>query len=159
MSTGKEPNMTRTQFYILCNEMHKRAEQVLKEQPSLTRAAEQFSGWLKFKVTSRAVSEAQEATGVRWSVRKRRADAGEKINRYRVMARSIIRLYKKLGEEVPSDLIAAYASLEGKSPEEVANYWKNEQKIQPAQVQDGQQRGTTFPQGSPAQYRPGNANK
>lgn len=122
--TEKKPNMTRTQFYLLCNEMHKRAEMLLREQPSLTAVAQQFSEWLKFKITNRTVTEAQEATGITWTVRKRCADKSEKLNRYRVLARAIIRLYRKLGEEVPSDLIAAYASLEGKSVEEVANYWK-----------------------------------
>ncbi len=134
MSDKKYRTVSRVQFFRLCEELKKKRDLLLRERPSLPAAAKQLGEWLGIRVSAQAISEAQEATGVKWTVLKHCATAQEKTNRYRILARAVIRLYRKLGEEVPGELLETYASSEGKSVEEVSKYFKS---LSPEQTERG----------------------
>lgn len=117
--------MTRPQFFRLCEEMRKKRDILMRERPSIPAAARQMAEWLGFHVSGQAVEEAQEATGVRWVVLKRCASGAEKQNRFRILCKAVVQLYRMFDQEVPADLVKVFASAEGKTEEQVERYFRN----------------------------------
>ncbi len=92
--------------------MLKKAKQAfLDARPTKAEAAKEFSRLCGFTVSENAVGQIQEATGIRWEPKRATPRPSTvKNNALRTVTVSLYRLYKKLGEEVPSSLLDLYNS-------------------------------------------------
>lgn len=105
----KVTRLTQAQFYAACESLKNNREKFEMEQPRLAAAALMLSGIVNFTVTKSTMQEIKSVTNISWKEKPRKINRPQKYaNRAVVIA--IVRLYKKLGEEVPSTLLNLYES-------------------------------------------------
>jgi len=102
--------MDKIGFFRLCEELRNRREVLTTERPNLAQTAAQMSERLGIHVEPGQVKDAKKVTGIEWQAAPHPVRTGKRISgeekhiRMRVVVQAVVRLYKKLGEEVPSDL-------------------------------------------------------
>ena len=97
------------QFYAACKQMEKHRDEFFAQRPTQQEAAKMLSQWCGFAVPLSAVARLQQATGIVYVAKRTytgRGDMTAQPGAVRVLTRAVFRLYRKLGEEVPSDLQA-----------------------------------------------------
>lgn len=108
---AKKSQVSNAQFYAICNELQNKREQIIKECKSRLQVATWMVQKLGITPSDHCVKNALETVGVELE-RQPRGDCAKKgRNNARVIATALYRLYKKLGEEVPADLLATVSRL------------------------------------------------
>lgn len=114
---GEFKRLDNVGFFRLCEELRNRREVLLRDRPSCRACCKEMSERLKLSVCHDSLKRAMEATGIIWQPQKKApADKAERYSRQRIVVKAVVRLYRKLGEEPPSELVQLLQLLDGKTP-------------------------------------------
>lgn len=109
--------MTHAQHYAACECIKNHRQWSLDGRPNAEEAAKKLSELLGFPVSESAIPGIKQATGIDWVAKIRRIAGPARANNsevLQVLTIALHRLYRKLGEEVPQNLIDLYATFQGK---------------------------------------------
>lgn len=105
----KQP-LSHVQFFQLCEELRNRKEVVERQCKSITEVSRFMSGVMQLPVSTSAAKNAMAAVNIVLPEKPKK----NKHPSVRVLTNAIVRLYRKLGEEVPQQLQELYESMNGK---------------------------------------------
>lgn len=113
---SKEPKterreMSRANFYRLCNELQASRTQILEERPRRAILSIAMQERLGCNVPLTALGEGLQAVGIEYAPKVSRVPTdrvAKSRNNVRVLSKAIRLIYKKLEEEIPSDLEELY---------------------------------------------------
>lgn len=97
-----------SQFYQMCETLKTHREEVVKTCRSLTETGIFLSNKLGFPMANAAVKNALNTAAITLEKKRVQDKQASKFNNTRILMGSLIKLYKKLGEEVPTDLLTAW---------------------------------------------------
>lgn len=110
--------LTHVTFYKVCEVFKKHRQRFLDERPTQKGAAKLLTELSGIQVSENSIPEIQESTGVTWKPKYGPPKGGE-MSKARAMAlrtltMSLVRLYRKLDEEIPSALAELYTTTTGR---------------------------------------------
>lgn len=104
MAEKNRVQVTNQQFFQICNELQNKREQIVKECKSRLQVATWMKQKLGIDCSDHCVKNALAAVGVELEkVKVNRVQKGKE--NAKVISKALYRLYRKLGEEVPADLL------------------------------------------------------
>ncbi len=120
MENGEQVRkVSHLQFMQAVDRLRKDKQEFLDSRPDHVKTAKMLSERLGFPIYRGTAAKIKEASGVHWESRRHpgKARTLHSYNATATLARALNRLYKKLGEEVPTglqDLVDHFARIEQK---------------------------------------------
>lgn len=115
---SKRSNLTHPQFFQVCETIRNHREEIVSTQHNLVELSHYLKGKVGFSVSTGACKVALESVGVELvsdKASRKRGIVETARGNTRVISRELVRLYRKLGEEVHPDLIKVMERANGKN--------------------------------------------
>lgn len=109
-------HLTHVQFFQVCEVLRKNRDWFFANRPTEAAAGVELSRLLGFNVAGTSISGVKEATGITWEPKRGGTNSkpnSVRRNSIRTLTVCLMRLYRKLGEEVP-DILQALRDYEDK---------------------------------------------